>query len=72
MNLFFKLRHRFCLKDGLLALHYGIGNLENDDDVQFVYCVKHKTKALVNKNYSQQQRNMEKWKIRKDGELKWY
>lgn len=71
MNFFFKLRHCLCFKNGLPALGYGIGHNDNDDSVEWVYCKIHRGHR-VNKNYSQKQRNMEKWKIREDGELKWY
>ena len=74
MNFLFKLRHMFCFNNGLPALRYAIGNDDNYDSVEFVYCAKHKgaENHKVNKNYSQKQRNMEQWKIREDGELKWY
>lgn len=74
MNFLFKLRHRFCFKNGLPALRYAIGNNDDYDSVEFVYCAKHlgKENHKINKNYSQMQRNMEQWKIRSDGELKWY
>lgn len=71
MNFFFKLRHCLCFKNGLPALRYSIGHEDNDDSVEFVYCKIHRGHR-VNKNYSQKQRNMEQWKIRSDGELKWY